>query len=199
MPDERVVRPALSFARLRVALVFACASLAFVGNVAQATLARSSAAVVDDCASDRLPRAILDGGGPTRRGSELPLVAADAPGASLVLAVAADEAARERGLMCVLRLRPQHGMVFAFPHESDWEFWMKNTLVPLDMVWVDASGIVTTVASDVPASTRATSDATLARRRGRGIYVVELRAGEAAVDGLVPGAHLSLPVLRSER
>ena len=199
MPDERVVHPASGSARIRVATFVASATLALIVDATQPSLARVPAAVVDACASERLPADILDGAAPAHRGADLPLVAATAPGASLVLAVAADEAARERGLMCVLHLRPQHGMVFAFPRESEWEFWMKNTLVPLDMVWVDASGTVTTVAADVPASTRATPETALARRRGRGIYVVELRAGEAAADGLAPGAHLSLPTLRSDR
>lgn len=129
----------------------------------------------------------------------LPVETVRAPHATLTLQIANTEEQREFGLMNVTKLFPHNGMIFVFDRDEHQEFWMKNTLVPLDMVWVDASGTVTTVAADVPASTRATPETALARRRGRGIYVVELRAGEAAADGLAPGAHLSLPTLRSDR
>ena len=187
--------------RLLTAYLFV-ALLAVAVDCASAT-ARVSAhgaapAVVEACASARLPREILDGATGLGR---LPLrvVDATAPQATLRLAVAADEPSREAGLMCVLRLRPQDGMVFVFSHESTWEFWMKNTLIPLDMVWVRANGTVSTIAANVPSSTRTTPERALARRRGRGLYVVELRAGEAATDGLAVGAHLELPTLRTDR
>ncbi len=154
--------------------------------------------IVPACASVHLPPEILDG--PLDPPHE-PLVLVDgtAPRATLRLAVADDVVSREYGLMCVLRLRPQHGMIFVFSRESDWEFWMKNTLVPLDMIWVRSDGTVTTVAADVPASTRTAPSATLARRRGRGLYVIELRANEAAADGIVVGSHLALPPLQTDR
>lgn len=153
---------------------------------------------VPACASTRLPAEILDGPiAPPRK----PLVLVDvaAPPVTLQLAVADDVSTREFGLMCVLRLRPQHGMIFVFSRESNWEFWMKNTLVPLDMIWVRADGTVTTVAANVPPSTRTTPDAMLARRRGHGVYVIELRANEAAADGIVVGSHLALPPLHTDR
>ena len=154
--------------------------------------------IVPACASTRLPADILEG--PIEPPSKpLALVDGTAPRATLRLAVADDVVSREYGLMCVLRVRPQHGMIFVFSRESDWEFYMKNTLVPLDMVWVGADGTVTTVAANVPASTRTASDTSLARRRGRGLYVIELPANEAAADGIVVGSHLALPPLRTDR
>ena len=150
------------------------------------------------CASPRLPAEILDGPiDPPRK--PLALVDGTAPRATLRLAVADDVVSREFGLMCVLRVRPQHGMIFVFSRESDWEFWMKNTLVPLDMVWVRVDGTVTTVATNVPASARTAPDTTLARRRGHGVYVIELRSNEAARDGIVVGSHLVLPPLQTDR
>jgi len=123
----------------------------------------------------------------------LPVVETGAPGARLRLAVAGDEPTRELGLMCVTRLRPHSGMIFVFARDESVEFWMKNTLIPLDMIWVRADGRVDTVAARVPASTRETPDDRVARRHGRGLYVIELAAGEAARDGIVPGARLSVP------
>ncbi|GAC1311559.1 MAG: hypothetical protein NVS2B3_18460 [Vulcanimicrobiaceae bacterium] len=158
----------------------------------------SASPVVRGCANARLPREILDGAvaAPQR---PLRTIDVEAPAARLRLAVADDERTREYGLMCVTRLRARAGMIFAFASESEWEFWMKNTLVPLDMVWVTAAGDVTGVEADVPAATRATPDTALPRRRGRGTYVIELPAREAAADGIVTGTHLSLPTLEGTR
>ena len=152
---------------------------------------------VKDCANPQLPPELLDGAVAAVR-SPLPVVTASAPAVTLRLAVANDEASRELGLMCVTRLRPQHGMIFVFAENRDWEFWMKNTLVPLDMLWVDDDGTITTVAARVPASTRDTPDDAVARRRGRGRYVIELASGEASTDNLKVGTRLKLPPLHAQ-
>lgn len=116
------------------------------------------------------------------------------PSTSLTVAVANSYPLREHGLMFRTSLQPHTGMLFVFRNESDpVEFWMKNTLIALDMVFVDRKGIVTTVASNVPATTPATPDRDIPRRSGRAKFVLELPAGEAASDGLKPGAHVRIP------
>lgn len=174
----------------------------FFGMCAVAVSARGEAAakapapVVRACANDRLPREILDG--PTReRTMPLRTIEVAAPTSTLRLAIADDERDREFGLMCVTRLRAKTGMIFVFGAENSWEFWMKNTLVPLDMIWVTAAGEVTTVAPNVPAVTRTTPESALPRRNGRGTYVIELGANEAAAAGIVVGTYLALPKLRA--
>ncbi len=149
------------------------------------------------CSSPKLPPAILNGPAPHQSGKSLALVTVVAPAQRLTLAVAATEADRELGLMCVTALAPQHGMIFVFAGSGVQEFWMKRTLVPLDMVWVGSDGRVTSVAPGVPASTLDTPDDAVARRSGEGRYVIELRAGEAALDGVRAGAKLALPALRT--
>lgn len=117
-----------------------------------------------------------------------------APGTSLTVAVANSYPLREHGLMFRTSLPAHTGMLFVFRTESDpVEFWMKNTLIPLDMVFVDRNGVVTTVASHVPATTPSTADKDIPRRSGRAKFVLELPAGEAASDGLKPGAHVRIP------
>jgi uncharacterized membrane protein (UPF0127 family) len=120
------------------------------------------------------------------------MFAVRAPKAQLRLAVAGDFASRELGLMCVTRLRPNAGMIFVFDSAGTWDFWMKNTVAPLDMIWVETDGTVSNVAADVPASTLTTPDDAIARRSGHGLYVIELPAGEAALDGILKGAKLTI-------
>ncbi len=115
------------------------------------------------------------------------------PSESLTVAVANSYPLREHGLMFRTALEPHTGMLFVFPSENVVEFWMKNTLIPLDMVFVDRNGVVTTVAANVPATTPATLERDIPRRSGRAKFVLELRAGEAAGDGLKPGVLVRIP------
>lgn len=124
----------------------------------------------------------------------LPTVLVEAPRAELKVEVANTFEERERGLMFRTALPPHTGMLFVFPSEApSIDFWMKNTVIPLDMVFVDRRGIVTHVAADVPATTPSTPDARIPRRGGRAKFVFELPAGEAASDGLAPGAAVRIP------
>jgi uncharacterized protein len=122
-----------------------------------------------------------------------------APAAALALAVAKDEADRERGLMFVRDLPRYSGMIFKFP-DGDLArvFWMKNTLIPLDMVFVKGDGTVSTVARRVPATRESTPDEQVPRRAGFGEFVIELNAGEAARDGITEGVQLAFPALDAQ-
>ncbi len=151
------------------------------------------------CANPRLPPSILDGPA-TQRSTQPPLPAIDvrAPAATLHLAAVADESARELGLMCVTRLRPHAGMIFVYGEDADWEFWMKRTLISLDMLWVASNGRVNAIVPNVPLSTLTTSDLAVARRHGHGRYVIELAAGEARrakirIGTMLPLTHVILP------
>jgi uncharacterized protein len=120
-------------------------------------------------------------------------VAVKTPTTTLQLRVAADPDSRTYGLMCVLSLPARTGMIFVFTGtDEDHDFWMKDTLIPLDMVWVSARGIVTTVAANVPATTVDTPEAKIPHRNGRGTYVIELAAGEAAHAGIKTGVLLDV-------
>ncbi len=122
----------------------------------------------------------------------LPTIAVHAPRATLTLQVAKTDEQRERGLMGVTKLPPENGMVFVFSKDGPAEFWMKNTLVPLDMIFVGPDGIVRSVAANVPATKPDTPDDKIPRRYANAQYVIELPAGEAAMDGITGGVHLDL-------
>jgi hypothetical protein len=117
---------------------------------------------------------------------------------TLHLALASNEAQRERGLMNVRSVPRGQGMLFIFPDgEQTREFWMKDTIAPLDMLFVDTSGTVTVIAARVPATKPGTPDEKIARRRGLAQYVIELGAGQAAAFGITAGSHLGIPPLRA--
>lgn len=134
--------------------------------------------------------AALNTPSPAPTPQSLRVVALHAPKATLRVQVADTEPERELGLMWVRRLPPHTGMVFVFPKSGPQEFWMKDTLVPLDMVFVAADGTVTSVAKNVPVVSADAGDNVIPRRSGTGRYVIELPANEAAADGLAPGAHI---------
>jgi uncharacterized membrane protein (UPF0127 family) len=119
----------------------------------------------------------------------------DAPKATLRLAVADTETRRERGLMGVAAVPPGQGMVFVFPDAMDVrrDFWMKDTIAPLDMIFVRLDGTISAIAAGVPATKRGTPDVDVARRNGIGRSVIELGAGAARRAGLRVGYRLTIP------
>jgi uncharacterized protein len=120
----------------------------------------------------------------------LPTVRVQAPKTTLTLQVAKTEQERETGLMSVTMLPVHTGMVFVFESDGPVEFWMKDTLVPLDMVFVGSDGIVRSVAAKVPIVPESTPDDQIPRRSGNAKYVIELPSGEAQKDGIVAGVTL---------
>lgn len=119
------------------------------------------------------------------------------PDGKEVLAEVADTPeARERGLMLRTAMAPDTGMLFIFDKQEGLQFWMKNTLIDLDMIWLDAEKRITVVHADVPRSRLDTPEDQLARRAGFGLYVLELAAGEARRHGLQKGQTLHFAVPR---
>ncbi|MBR4682301.1 MAG: DUF192 domain-containing protein [Elusimicrobiaceae bacterium] len=99
-----------------------------------------------------------------------------------------------RGLMFVKHLPENEGMLFVFDNEEPLSFWMKNTLIDLDMVFIGADKRVTSVAAEVPHSYTYTPDSEVAFADGYGKYVLEIPSKSAAQHGLKPGTLLEFSV-----
>lgn len=118
------------------------------------------------------------------------IITMHAPKATLHVEVARTVAQREHGLMDRKVLPAHTGMIFVFDEDTPVEFWMKNTLIPLDMVFVAANGTVRSVEANVPVVPKSVADEKIPRRHGNAKYVIELPAGEAVKDGIRPGTRL---------
>ena len=105
--------------------------------------------------------------------------------------IAASEADRERGLMNRASLPKNHGMLFVFDHPQRVWFWMRNTEIPLVMLFITASGVVETVhANAVPEDWAPISG-------GADIqYVLEIGGGVAKARGIAAGETISLDCVK---
>ncbi|MBX7138138.1 MAG: DUF192 domain-containing protein [Oligoflexia bacterium] len=68
----------------------------------------------------------------------------------LKLEVANSDATRRKGLMFRRELEPNTGMLFSFAEEKQQTLWMKNTYIPLDMIFIDSRNKVVGVLENVP-------------------------------------------------
>ena len=98
---------------------------------------------------------------------------------------------QEKGLMFVTELPENEGMLFVFEEEDELVFWMKNTLIDLDMIFIDGEKTVTSVAAEMPHSYTYTPDDQVAYASGWGKYVLELTAKTAARHNVKEGTKLS--------
>jgi len=99
--------------------------------------------------------------------------------------IADSEAERSKGLMFVKTMPASAGMLFVYPQPKHAYFWMKNTLLPLDMVFADATGLVTVVQSDAVPMDETPIDG------GPDVaLVLEINGGLAKRMGIAPGAVL---------
>ena len=101
--------------------------------------------------------------------------------------VAISEPHQTQGLMYRKELASDRGMLFVFPQDEDHSFWMKNTLIPLDMLFIaDTGQIVGIHPNATPLSTAGISVGHPSR------YVLEIAGGEAARQGIQTGDRVTM-------
>lgn len=105
----------------------------------------------------------------------------------LEVEIADTTAARTRGMMWRTSVPAGTGMLFIFPYDEEHQFWMRNTLVPLDMLFLDKTGAVVGILAQAEPQT-------LDRRSvGRpSVYVLEVAGGWTEKLGVVPGGQVEL-------
>jgi uncharacterized protein len=109
-------------------------------------------------------------------------------GAAIQVELATDDATRAQGLMFRDHLAEDRGMLFLFPESGEYPFWMKNTLIPLDMIWIDDQRRVAHVSSNVPPCKADPCPNYPPNANAK--YVLELAAGVAAKHHLANGQAL---------
>jgi len=106
--------------------------------------------------------------------------------------LATTPAEREQGLMYRKSLAPNAGMLFLYPDEQQVAFWMRNTLIPLDMLFLKADGSIARIAhnavplDETPISSNATVKA-----------VLEVNGGTAQALGIKEGDKVDYPTAPS--
>lgn len=99
----------------------------------------------------------------------------------------------QRGMMCRTSMKSDWGMLFLLESTRLQAFWMKNTLIPLDMVFITADWTVAGVVTEVPPRTLDPRGVNTPSR-----YVLELASGEAKRAGITAGAKVRYYAPRGE-
>lgn len=103
------------------------------------------------------------------------------------LELAATDKTRQHGLMHRQSLPADRGMIFVFPDEEFRSFWMRNTLIPLDIIYLDKAGKVVSISQMKPL------DETGVHSAGPAKYAIEMNEGAAAKAGVKVGDVLTIP------
>ncbi|MBN2120562.1 MAG: DUF192 domain-containing protein [Candidatus Omnitrophica bacterium] len=102
--------------------------------------------------------------------------------------LAVEPAERARGLMFRESLDYNKGMLFVFEDEREYPFWMKNTLIPLDIIWIDADKEVVFIKNNAEPCKSEACPSVYPGRIAK--YVLELSSGVARDIGLKAGNKL---------
>jgi hypothetical protein len=101
---------------------------------------------------------------------------------AFIVEVAENSAQQAQGLMFRTRLAPDKGMIFPFPEDRVASFWMKNTVIPLDIIFIRRDGTIESIAANtIPYSLAPV------RSNEPVAMVLEVAAGRAAELGIEPG------------
>jgi len=120
----------------------------------------------------------------SRQPVEFRMVVGNSP-LSVELAVTPEE--RARGLMYRESLADDRGMLFVFEYSGRWGFWMKNTLIPLSIAFLDRDGTVINIENMQP------HDTTVTLPQGEILYALEVNLGWYARHGVRAGSRIELP------
>jgi uncharacterized membrane protein (UPF0127 family) len=108
--------------------------------------------------------------------------------------IAGDSASQEKGLMYRKTLAPNAGMLFDFHTTVMTSFWMKNTVLPLDIIFVRSDGTISSIAANAVPFSEAAIPSTEPIRA-----VLEINAGRARQLGIEPGDKVHAAIFHNGR
>lgn len=119
------------------------------------------------------------------------LIPIQLPGGVIIQAEIADTMKkRAEGLMYREHLAKDRGMLFTFDQAQAWTFWMKNTKIPLDIIWMNEKKQIIHIARNVPICTRTDDGCPQYQPNDPAMYVLEIGGGEAERLKLEKGSRL---------
>jgi uncharacterized protein len=110
-----------------------------------------------------------------------------AKGRTVDVEIAEKELDRQRGLMYRKSMPDNVGMIFRFEQKQEHTFWMRNTCIPLDMLFIDDDGLIVGIQENTPTMTDDTFSVGCPSK-----YVLELNAGWCRKNGVVAGQKVKL-------
>ncbi len=126
--------------------------------------------------------------------SEELVIATEAGPRRFQVEIADEPSERSRGLMFRREMADNAGMLFDFGAEEPASFWMENTYIPLDMIFIKADGTVESIAErTTPLSRRSVPS------QGPVRYVLEINGGLSDELGIKPGDKVSGPALEGDQ
>jgi uncharacterized membrane protein (UPF0127 family) len=112
----------------------------------------------------------------------------------LMVEIADDPVEMMRGLMYRLNMDNEEGMLFIYPDEAIRTFWMRNTYISLDIIFIKADGTIDSIAEHTtPLSER------IIPSEGPSRFVLEINAGQSDALGIEPGDRVSGPAIESRQ
>ncbi|WP_019023040.1 DUF192 domain-containing protein [Thioalkalivibrio sp. ALE23] len=115
---------------------------------------------------------------------DLPTLPLEVGDRTLTVELAASPESQRRGLMHRQSLPDDHGMLFLWDNAGPRAMWMKNTLIPLDVAFIDAEGVITNIETMQPETTRQHESA------GPVPYALEVHAGWFEEHGIEAGERI---------
>ncbi len=155
--------------------------------LARAALAAAVLLGVAGCRAAAPPEEPPARPGDAERPQRLPTATIRVGARPLVVEVAATEAQRRKGMMGRPSVGPDEAMLFVFLREDNLAFWMKDTLVDLDLAYLGADGTILQIEHMAARNT----DGVFSRAPAR--YALEVPAGWFAAHGIAVGARVTIP------
>ena len=137
-----------------------------------------------------VPTLLLLAGGASATPAKDAAPAVELHGQRFSVEFATDAASREHGLMMRTTLAPDHSMLFVFSYQTPQAFWMKNTLIPLDILYFDTDRRLVSMQLNVPPCRADPCPIYPSSAPAR--YVLELAAGTAHRLGAQVGDALKI-------